>query len=349
MISNQVSEIRRAVAEALAEACGDSLVAVVAVSGGPDSLCLADATLATRERTGIHVVIAHLDHQLRGEASRQDAEFVRAYADQHGALCVVEQADVSRLAAWARCSVELAARRARYTFLARVAREHRARAVALAHHADDQAETLLLRLLRGTGSLGLRGMRRLSPLPGAPNLIAVRPLLRFTRAQIEHYCRECGLHPRHDETNQSLDYRRNQIRHEVLPLLERYNPNLRAALARLADIAAEESAFIEQTAQETLAQIAHISTYRVVVDRAAWRGLHPALQRAVLREAARWVRANAYSPPYAAIEEARSVLNSTASIGEIALTRDVHIVVSWKQFTVQGQTTPSVEGLDTAS
>ncbi|MCS6774851.1 MAG: tRNA lysidine(34) synthetase TilS [Anaerolineae bacterium] len=341
MLPNHVSEIRRAVASLLRQASSDAKTVVLAVSGGADSLCLADAALATRERTGLQVVVAHLDHSLRSEASQQDAEFVRAYAEQHGVLCAVERADVLGLAAQMRCSVELAARRARYAFLARVARKHGARAVALAHHADDQAETLLLRLLRGTGSLGLRGMRPLSPLPGATDLSAARPLLRFTRAQIERYCQACGLQPRHDASNQSLDYRRNQVRHEVLPFLERYNPNLRATLARLADIAADEAEFVKQAAQQTLAQIAQVGAEAITVDRMAWRALHAALQRAVLRQAVEWLHGSAYSPPYAAIEEAREVLNSSAGAGEIALTRSVRIKVSWRMFTLHVKAEPA--------
>lgn len=154
MISNLVSRIRATVAQALP--AGDGTV-VLAVSGGADSMCLADTALAMRDDRPAFI-IAHLNHQLRGEDSEGDAQFVQAFAVQRGAPCEIGHADVKVLAESRKVSIEVAARDARYTFLAGVAMKHGANRVALAHHADDQAETVLLRLLRGTGPAGLRGM-----------------------------------------------------------------------------------------------------------------------------------------------------------------------------------------------
>jgi tRNA(Ile)-lysidine synthase len=204
--------------------------------------------------------------------------------------------------------------------------------VALAHHADDQAETVLLRLLRGTGPDGLRGMRERSPLPGAAHLLAVRPLLHIPRSEIEQYCRECRLEWRHDRSNDTVDHTRNRIRHELLPLLAQYNPNIRATLTRLADTLASDYEMVESATREVFDRIATAREDQVRVDRKAWRALSAGLQRATLREAVRRLKGDTAHLSYAAIEEARDVLNSDAGVGEIALMMDVRIDVMWREF-----------------
>jgi len=308
---------------------------VLAVSGGADSMCLADAVLAVAPRLALRPLIAHLDHGLRGEASTADAEFVRAFAAAHRVSCVIARADVHALGREHKQSIEVAAREARYRFLTRAAQDHGARLVGLAHHADDQAETVLLRLIRGTGLQGLCGMRVHAPLPTAPHLTAVRPLLRVSRADIEQYCRERHLQPRHDATNDQLHYARNRVRHELLPFLERYNPNIRAALVRLADTVASDLEIVEQATREAFERTAQPVGAAIVVDRQAWRALSQGLQRATLREAVRRLKGDTAGLPYTAIEEARDVLNSNAPAGDVALTHDARIEVKKRIFVVR--------------
>jgi tRNA(Ile)-lysidine synthase len=348
VISNLVSRVRNEVERALtsppehAFATNDAGTGLLlAVSGGPDSICLADATLAIVSKCGLRPVIAHLDHGLRGQAGRDDAEFVRTFAAERGVPALIEAADVPAIARDRRLSLEVAARQARYAFLARAAGQAGALQVALAHHADDQAETVLLRLLRGTGPAGLRGMQLRSPLPGATQFTAVRPLLRITRGEIERYCHDQNLRPRHDATNDELHHARNRIRHELLPALERYNPNIRAVLARLADTMASDLEIVEHATLETFERIAHVSDATVQVDRRTWRGLVPGLQREILREAVRRLKGDTTDLPYAAIEEARDVLNSDAGTGEIALMRDVRITVAWPVYSLEFVEWPS--------
>lgn len=311
---------------------------MLAVSGGPDSLCLADATLAQAGALGLAPVIAHLDHGLRGEASRADAEFTRAFAAAHDAPFIGERADVAGLASATRVSVEVAARRARYEFLARAAQSAGASLIALAHHADDQAETVLSRLIRGAGITGLRGMQLLSPHPFAPGLYLIRPLLQVTRAEVLAYCAARQLQPRFDETNDTLDYTRNRIRHELLPLLEQYNPGIRAVLARLADTAAADAEIIEHATEQALAQVLRNDidppgSHRLTLDRRGWQALPAGLQRATLRRAVQMLRGDLTDLKLAAIEEARDVLNSDARAGVIALRPDARIEVSPTCFT----------------
>ncbi|MGP1366172.1 MAG: tRNA lysidine(34) synthetase TilS [Schwartzia sp. (in: firmicutes)] len=207
---------------------------LVACSGGADSLALLSLVLALKEKQHLTVWAAHFDHGIRGAASREDAAFVAAFSASRGIVCRVGRDDVPQYAARHGLSLEMAARERRYHFLQRTAAEMGEGAViATGHHADDQAETVLMRILRGTGLYGLSAMR-------ARRGNIVRPLLKVSRAEIEEYCVAHDLAPRQDVTNGEMDAVRNRIRLELMPLLrEKYNPEVRTALCRLADMAQE--------------------------------------------------------------------------------------------------------------
>ena len=325
--TNLMSRIRSEVQRRLPEGAGRLLVGV---SGGPDSLCLADVLLAL----GADVVLAHLNHELRGADADADAVFVQAFAAERNTAVVIERLDVAAAAREAGQSIELAAREARHAFFARSARTQSATAIVLAHTADDQAETVLMRLLRGTGIEGLRAMSVLSTLPGAPDLAVLRPLLRVTRAEIERYCADVSLQPRHDASNDSLDHTRNRVRHELIPALQQFNPGVKQVLARLADSAGAELDVIAYATSAAFAVHARQQPSGVTVDRAAWRALPPGLQRALLRECVRRVKGELTNLNFAAVEEARDVLNSAAATGDIALMADVRIIVRTPEFFV---------------
>lgn len=210
---------------------------LVACSGGPDSLALLSLVLSLKEAQHLEVWAAHFDHGIRGAAGRADAAFVADFAAAHDIPCRVAHEDVPAYAARHRLSLETAARERRYRFLRQTAEEMGAGAViATGHQAEDQAETVLMRILRGTGLYGLSAMR-----PKREGI--VRPLLGVSRAEIEAYCMEKGLSPRYDATNGEMEATRNRIRLELLPLLRtKYNSEITAALCRLAEIAQGEEA-----------------------------------------------------------------------------------------------------------
>ena len=313
---------------------------LLAVSGGPDSLCMADAIITLQSELHVSPVIAHLDHQLRGEAAQADADFVREFATHTQVPCIVEQVDVGELSRTQRVSVEVAAREARYRFLASAARSIGAQYIAIAHNADDQAETVLLRLLRGTGIYGLRGMRPVHPLEApsaqAPGLTLIRPLLGIHRTEIECYCRQKNLAPRHDTTNDELHHTRNRIRHELLPLLEQYNPGIRKVLVRLAETATTDTETIDFATQQVFQGllIAADPNQPLTLDRATWCALPVGLQRATLREAVKRVKHNLTDLKFAGVEEARDVLNSDARTAEIAILDDIRIIVQAHVFAI---------------
>jgi tRNA(Ile)-lysidine synthase len=198
---------------------------IVAVSGGPDSLALLHMLARQSLLPAEALLVAHLDHALR-PSSAAEAHFVAATAAEWGVAGRVERVDVRTLAETGRLTLEAAARQARYDFLARVVTEAGGRAIATGHTADDQAETVLMHILRGSGTAGLRGMLPASPVPGHPHLTLLRPWLRASRAEIVAYCQEHRLRPITDESNTDPAYFRNRLRHELLPLLAAYNPHV---------------------------------------------------------------------------------------------------------------------------
>ena len=208
---------------------------VVGYSGGQDSTCLLHA-LAQR---GLEVVAAHVDHGLRPESAAQ-AQQVAALAQQFGVRCEVRRIDLAAYQALTGWGIQQAARAARYQVLAAIAADVQAEALLVAHTADDQAETVLLNLLRGAGLKGLSGMRldeQLDPRQLGPALVesaplrVARPLLRVSRATTLAYCQEVGLDHVEDPSNLSGAYTRNRVRLELLPLLERFNPGVRGIVA----------------------------------------------------------------------------------------------------------------------
>ena len=254
---------------------------IVAVSGGADSLALVDLLHRARQRFKLQLCIAHYEHGLRGADSIADADFVKSFAADRSIDCIIEHGDVREYARANRQSIETSARSLRYNFLERVRSRLNYDAIALAHHADDQAETILMRLLRGTGSTGLTAMRSKSDR-------LLRPLLNFRKSELENYCRQRGLEPRVDVTNFEPSATRNKIRLELLPMLETYNPSIVETLCRLGATAAEDADFIKQSARKIYPTAIKLST---ALDRSVTMGLSQtivksqpvAIQRALIR------------------------------------------------------------------
>lgn len=228
------------------------LTVLIAVSGGADSVALLHGLHALhRINTGDgRLIVAHFNHRLRGAASDADEAFVQSLAEQLGLQCVVGRAAIDLNNA-SGDGLEAAARQARYDFLAKVAGEFGARYIATAHTADDQVETVLFNILRGTGLSGLAGIPRTRQLTEATTII--RPLLDFPRAEVLAYLASLGQTYREDETNQLTDYTRNRIRQDLLPQLAHdYNPRVRDSILRLSQAANQADDFLTQQAETVL-------------------------------------------------------------------------------------------------
>lgn len=292
---------------------------VVGVSGGADSLALLHALLALPAAERPAVWVAHLDHALR-PASEGDAQFVRELAAQWQLGCTCERRMVRETAARLQLSIEMAARHERYEFLAAVAQAQGAAAVLVAHNADDQAETVLLRLLRGAGLAGLRGMRPLSRVPGAPQLLLGRPLLTVPRAAIDAYCAQHGLQPRQDASNADQTIGRNRVRHQLLPVLEAAQPRLRRILGRTAAVLASEYAVVQQAADSAWAHaVVAAPSGQLAFARKQFGALLPALQAELLRRAVRLLRPALRDVDYAPIAIACEFVRTAAVRQQVLL------------------------------
>lgn len=223
---------------------------LVGCSGGIDSLALLDALWRLQARLQIKLVAAHFEHGIRGEASLADAEFVRSFCAAKQIRFYQSGADVPALAKAAGESIETAARRLRYGFFRQICQQYPGAVIATAHHQDDQAETVLMHLIRGCGVGGLAGIR---PKQGD----VVRPVLFARKADLQDYCAVHKLAPRHDATNDEADCFRNQLRLELLPQLqEQYNPAIVQALCHLGELAGADEDMLQQLAEQRLAQLA---------------------------------------------------------------------------------------------
>ena len=237
------ARLARCISEQSLFAPGDTII--VALSGGADSTALLDL-LSRLPGLSPRLVAAHLNHCLRGPESDRDEEFVRSLAEQYRIPLECRRVDVKEHSRRERLNLEDAGRRARIGFLSELRDSWQATAVALAHHADDQAETVLMRLLRGAGPGGLAGM------PYRNGRKFIRPLLGVTRAELAAYLAERGLAWREDTSNQDTTFLRNRIRHDLIPLLEQYNPAIRERLAATAAVLADEHHFLNQITKEAV-------------------------------------------------------------------------------------------------
>ncbi|MFC1968489.1 tRNA lysidine(34) synthetase TilS [Chloroflexota bacterium] len=277
------------------ELVSGSQTLLVGVSAGPDSVCLLHILARLQSELGIDLWVAHLNHQLRGEESEADARYVADLAQHLCLPATIERRDVEAYRARQRCSREEAAREVRYSFLSEAAREVGASSVAVGHTADDQMETILMHLIRGTGSRGLRGMLPSTlwqPLDSEASLLIVRPLLEVRHEETEAYCQAHQLAPRSDSSNLSLSLLRNRIRHELMPLLRSYNPNIDQALLRTAGTVAEECSFFEEQIGQLWKDIVKGEERGIVLDSEKASQLPLALQRGLLRLVVERLRGN---------------------------------------------------------
>ncbi len=227
---------------------------LVAVSGGLDSMVLLHLLHLMTFAHGWKLTIAHFNHQLRGAAGDADERLVLQTARRLGWPAVSGRANVAAAAQAAGISLEMAGRKLRHDFLARTARKFRIKSIALAHHADDQVELFFLRLLRGAGGRGLAGMQWRNPSPSDPAIMLVRPLLDQTKDVLRQAAQAAAVPFSEDATNASLDFHRNRVRHELLPLLRRhYQPRLAQRVLNLMDMAGAEADVVTTMAERWLA------------------------------------------------------------------------------------------------
>lgn len=263
---------------------GDAVL--VGVSGGIDSISLLYSLHYLKDGLNCNLIAAYANHGLRGEQSDREAEFVREIAEELKLPYVVEKIDVLRYMAEKGLSRQVAARELRYAFFERAARQYSANKIALGHNADDQAETVLMRLLRGSGASGISGMRAVR------NNRIIRPLIEISRDEIISFVRESGLRYVEDSSNLKTDYLRNKIRLKLIPLLKReYNPNIMAILRETAELVGDEDEFLEGYCSTTISGAGLLKKNGAVgIDALKLKNFHIAIQRRIIRIALRMIK-----------------------------------------------------------
>ncbi|MFQ5586936.1 MAG: tRNA lysidine(34) synthetase TilS [Thermodesulfobacteriota bacterium] len=249
---------------------GDRLL--VAVSGGMDSVALLYVLTALRERPGIELTVCHLNHSLRGEESLRDEEFVRSLADELGLAFEGRSEDIKAIARERKGSLQEVARAVRYAFFDEVAKKVQATKIALGHTSDDNAETVLMRFIKGSGTTGLRGI---PPVRGR----YIRPLIETGRREVEEFIVEKGIRYVEDSSNLETTYLRNRVRAELIPFIEaRYNPNLRETLSRTASVIARDDEYLTGEAERLRGGVVlERGETKVTLDRVTLAELHDSL------------------------------------------------------------------------
>ena len=286
---------------------------VVAVSGGPDSVCLLHILAKLQKEPKVSLHVAHLNHQLRGIESEADANYVSDLAHQLAIPATIEGRDVKSYQAKHRLSLEEAAREVRYNFLTEVAKSIGADGVAVGHTMDDHIETILLHLIRGTGTRGLKGLQPCSEWRSkTASITIIRPLLEISRRETEDYCQSHELKPRIDVSNISLSPLRNRVRHQLLPLLKSYNPGIAQAVLRTGRIASDDINFLDKEVARLWDKVAKGEGKTIILDKKRFDQLPPALKRYLFRAAAERLLGSAKDIEMRHIEQMMSALNKPA-------------------------------------
>jgi tRNA(Ile)-lysidine synthase len=313
----------------LPTACDPSLPVLLAISGGRDSVALLHLM---REAGFTNLILCHLNHGLRGMESTGDAAFVRRLAKKCELKCEIEEEDVAALAEKRRISTETAAREARHAFLLRMAEKHDVWVVLLAHHAEDQAETILANLCRGTGLAGLAGMHAVQRLDSGLHL--VRPMLQVRRSEIDAYLKSKRLKFREDASNQSPKHRRNRLRHEALPLLnDVFARDVVPQVVRLGSLAEQDDDCLQRQAFAFLTAPLAVNEDRSLSITKELLALHPAVLSRVF---ALWFREVMELPgiEHDDIEAAMSML-APEGVAKINLPHDKHLRRKAKKLWVE--------------
>lgn len=256
---------------------GDKII--VAVSGGADSVVLLHLLKRLKDDYNLELIVAHLNHSIRKEEATRDASFVQSLASSNNLQYELGVSDVPALMTNEGLSLQVAAREARYNFFDRLRKKHKADKVALGHHMDDQVETVIIRLLRGAGTKGLKGM------DSVREEVYIRPLIDITRKEIEDYAKDQGLSFVTDSTNFKDIYLRNKVRNELLPFLEKnYNPNINEDIVRLSRLMKRDDEYLESAAEKHLKDLIEVDNEDVItVGLKPLLSIHEAIRTRVLR------------------------------------------------------------------
>lgn len=307
---------------------------VIGVSGGPDSVALLHLLYLLRDEYDLSLHIAHLNHRLRGKASDEEESFVRDLSKDLGLPITIKNVDIRRACKNSGLSIEVQARKERYSFFKEVAISIGAEKIALGHQADDVVETVIMDLLRGSGLQGLIGIpptRRL-----VEDLWVIRPLIRVHKEEIEGYLRSKGFRYFIDPSNTRPINLRNRIRLRLIPLLEEYNPNIRRTILRSADIWFRDENYLRRLTHDALQRITiERENGRIAIDLDGLNREDEALRYRILREAILWMRGNLEGFTFHHIENILNLGRQTLPHGMITLPHGVRVKREYRRIYLE--------------
>lgn len=237
---------------------GDKVV--VGVSGGPDSICLLHVLYTLKQELGIEIFVAHINHMIR-EAADSETQYVQNFCKKLDIKCFVKKENVTYLAKQQKKGTEEIGRQIRYEFFNEILTETDSNKIATAHNSNDRAETVILNILRGSGISGLKGIEVMREQK------YIRPLIDINRTDIEKYCKENGLNPRYDESNDENIYSRNKVRNIIIPYIKKeFNPNIIKTINRLSAVATEENEYIQKIVKKEYCQMATKENENIILD-----------------------------------------------------------------------------------
>jgi tRNA(Ile)-lysidine synthase len=249
---------------------------VIGVSGGPDSICLLHVLYGLKEKLGIEIVVAHVNHMLRDVADLE-TEYVQKFCKKLGIECYVKKADILEISKTQKKGTEEVGRQVRYDFFDEVAKKTNSNKIATAHNSNDRAETVILNILRGSGLSGLKGIE-----PIRDNKY-IRPLINTDRQDIENYCNDNKLEPKYDKTNNENIYTRNKVRNTVIPYIKKeFNPNIIKTINRLSSLATEENEYLQAITKQEFENLLIEKTENIILDLHKFNSLNLVIKRRLI-------------------------------------------------------------------
>lgn len=249
---------------------------VIGVSGGPDSICLLHVLYGLKEKLGIEIVVAHVNHMLRDIADLE-TEYVQNFCKKLGIECYVKKADILEISKTQKKGTEEVGRQVRYDFFDEVAKKTNSNKIATAHNSNDRAETVILNILRGSGLSGLKGIE-----PIRDNKY-IRPLINTDRQDIEIYCNDNKLEPKYDKTNNENIYTRNKVRNTVIPYIKKeFNPNIIKTINRLSSLATEENEYLQAITKQEFESLLIEKTENIILDLHKFNSLNLVIKRRLI-------------------------------------------------------------------
>jgi tRNA(Ile)-lysidine synthase len=299
---------------------------VVGVSGGPDSMALLYLLYCLSEEYSLHIHAAHINHMLRGQESEDDTAYVKNFCGKLNIPVSIKYIDIGKISAESGLSLEEAGREARYGFFSEIACEINASKVALAHNMNDQAETILMRIMRGSGLEGLCGIK---PVRDG---FYIRPLINTPRTDIEEYCRMHNILPRIDSTNLKPIYARNKVRLELIPYIKKnYNSNIEYVLSSMTELLKEDNDFLNTYVKDLYEDIKIKAKGKVSLDIEKLKGLHTAVKKRIIRKAVEEIKGNLVGIERLHIELILSIIDRGLTGSAVELPGGIRVYISYGQ------------------